>query len=124
LRIEPLHQPGQLSSNPTQLFAMSGGQRFQNAFAPDSQPQVNLAPIRIRSSTRDEFSRDQAIGESDGTVMADLELFGEFADGDVVAIGKAFDGEQRLVLLCRDTRLCCGAFAELEELPQCEAKCR
>jgi len=95
---------------------MSCCKRSQNAFAPNCQPQVNLAPVRSRSLTRDEFSGDKAIGESDGTVMADLQLFGEFADGDVVAIGKAFDGEQRLVLLCRDAGLCCGALAELEEL--------
>ena len=56
--------------------------------------------------------------------MGDAHLFGEFTHRDPVAPGKAFDGEERLVLLRRDSVFSRRGFAETKKLAQGVAKFR
>ena len=60
--------------------------------------------------------------ETYDAVVLDLEALGEFADGDDSGAGKAFDGEQGLVLLRGDAGGQRGFFAEAQEAAQCVAK--
>jgi hypothetical protein len=65
----------------------------------------------------------QAIDKADGAVMRQLQALSEFADGDVVATGKAFDGEKGLMLLWREAGSIGGMLAEAQELTKGVAKC-
>ena len=50
--------------------------------------------------------------------MTKLLSLGQFADGDTVAFGKTFDGQQRLMLLGRDVGGLRRRFAEMDESPE------
>ena len=65
----------------------------------------------------------QAIDQSSGTVVTHLQALREFADGHGVPAREAFDREQRLVLLRRQSLRGGGILTEPHELAQCIAEC-
>ena len=78
----------------------------------------DLAMISRRRLPPDKIVGDEAIDETDGAVMAKLETLGKFTDRDMIAAGKAFDGEQCLVVLWCDSGSGGGSFAEVQKPAQ------
>lgn len=97
---------------------MGGGEIGEDFFALGRELEADLAAVFLAAEFAGEFERGEAVGEADDTVVLDLEALGEFADGDGVVAGKAFDGEQGLVLLRGDAGRQGGFFAEAQEAPQ------
>ena len=50
-------------------------------------------------------------------MVAKLQPLGQLPNGDTIATGKSFDGQQRLMLLRGDARLLSRCFAEPQKLP-------
>ena len=107
-----------------ELFAVAGGESGEFIFAPGGQGEADLAVIAGVGGAADVFFQREAVGETDGAVGLDLEALGEFADGDVVAAGEAFDGEEGLVLLGGEAGGVGGIFAEAQEFSQGVAEFR
>jgi hypothetical protein len=66
-----------------------------------AEPYVHLPPIFGAGFADDQFLCPEAIDQSDGAVVCNLKLFGQFSDGNSISSRKAFDGEQRLMLAGR-----------------------
>lgn len=95
---------------------MFGGEFFQYLFTFGGQFDVNLAVgLGVLGATQILLFL-QTIHETHGTVVNQLQALGQFADRNVVAFGKAFDGEKGLVLLRRQTGGMRDLFAEPKEL--------
>lgn len=97
---------------------MGGGEIGEDVFAFGRELEADLAAVFLATEFAGEFQGGEAVGEADDAVVLDLEALGEFADGDGVVAGKAFDGEQGLVLLRGDAGRQGGFFAETEEAAQ------
>lgn len=107
-----------MRADAAQLFFVRGGKFFERPAAAIRECEMNLATV-----TRPPFSNNQplgcqAINQSNGAVMADLQTFGQFADGDASGPAETLDGQQRLVLLGRDSRLLRRLLTEPQKLTQ------
>lgn len=101
-----------------ELFAVDGGEGGQLVFPAGGQGEADLAVINGVGGAADVFLAGEAVGQADGTVVLDLKALGEFADGDVLTAGEAFDGEEGLMLLGGKAGGMGGVFTEAEELPE------
>lgn len=102
---------------------MFGGEFFEDFFGFRRQLYVDFAVVLSALGAGKVFLFFQSIDEADGAVVGQLEAFGEFANGDVIALGKSFDGEEGLVLLRGQSGGVGGFFAEAEELTEGVTKC-
>lgn len=119
-----MQQVIELRGNPLELLAVAGGEGGEFVFAPGRQSEADLAVIAGIGIAADIFFPGEAVGEADAAVVLDLQAFGEFADGDMVATGKTLDGEEGLVLLGGEAGGVGGILAEAEEFPQGVAELR
>ena len=117
-RIEAGEQLGDFGTDALELFAVQGAQGGQGFFAAAGEFDEHLPAVFGRAGAGDEFLLHEPVHQSDRAVVTQAKAFGEFADGDAVSSGKAFDGEQRLVLLRGDAGALRGFFAEMDETPQ------
>jgi hypothetical protein len=107
-----------------QLFAMGCGEPREELLATPGQSQINLPSIHAAAPANRQPRRDEPVGESDGAVVSQLEPFGELAEGDLRASGKALDREEGLMLLGGKAGVLSGVFAKAQEPPQGIAKGR
>jgi hypothetical protein len=81
-----------------------------------------LATVGLARHANHQAFRLHASHQFHRTVMADLQLFGEVADADLVAGGHTLNREQELVLLWLHSGVACRVFAESHEAPDLVAK--
>jgi len=93
--------------------------QFGSAFC---QGYINFPPITVALLPDDQTLRLQTIDESDGAVVLDMEAFGQLAVRHMIATGKAFDCQKRLMLGWRESDGIGCLFAEFKKLPQRMAK--
>lgn len=101
-----------------QFAQVAGGEAAEQRFAARGQFEVDAATIDARGKAAHELAADEAINETHDAMMAKLQPLGQFADGGRVTAGKALDGEQRLMLLRRETGGARRFLAEMEEARQ------
>lgn len=97
---------------------MRRGQLFQHFFAPHGQMDEHQASICGRVRTSHQFIMHQPVNQPHGAMVAQLQAFGQFTDGNLLTSREALDGEQRLMLLGREAGSARRLFAEVEELPE------
>ena len=123
--VEQCQKLADLRADSLQLTTMGGGKVLQDFFTATGElNKEDLTTIFRRGSTDDEFLQHQPIHQPNRAMVAKLQPFGQFAHRDRVARREAFDGQQRLMLLCCDACGTCCCLAEMEEPPQRVAKCR
>jgi hypothetical protein len=85
---------------------------------------MHLAAVAVVPDALYEAMLLEAIGQADGAVMTDEELFGKLADGRAVIAFPGADGQQHLMLLGFKAFFAGGGLAELEEAADQETKAR
>lgn len=101
---------------------MGGRKAGEDFFAFRGELEADLAAIFLAAEFAGEFQGGETVRESHDAVVLGLEAFGEFADADGMGAGKAFDGEESLVLLWSDAGGQCGFFAKAQEAAEGVAK--
>ena len=93
-------------------------------FSPVSdESYVHLSPIFGAGLADDQFLRSEAIDQSNGAVVGNLQLFSQLSDSNGISSRKAFDGEQSLVLAGRHPGgFGCG-LTKVEKLSKIIAEC-
>lgn len=91
---------------------------FEHGFGAFGECELDLSPVRAVMSALYQAIRRQAVNQSHRTMVPDLQAFGQFAYSDGLGSRKAFDGEERLVLLRSQAGFLGGLFAEVLEPPQ------
>lgn len=115
---EGLEEGVELGGDALELFAVHGGEGGEFVFATGGQGEADLAVIDGVGGAAEIFFAYEAVGEADDAMMFNLEPLGEFADGDVITAGEAFDGQKGLVLLRGESGGVGGIFTKAEELPE------
>jgi hypothetical protein len=81
-----------------------GGHKLRQQFlASLTYPYEDLPPVFLVSFADYQILPHQPVNQFNSAVMADQQPFGQFADGNPISSGKAFNGDQGLVLLGRQT---------------------
>src|SRR4051812_2936026 len=88
------------------------------------QRDINFPPVAVALLPDDQTLCFQTVDEADGAVVLDMESFGQLAVRHMLATGKAFDCQERLLLGWRESDGMGRLFAELKKLPQRMAKRR
>lgn len=96
---------------------MGGREARENRLSLAGERQQNLPPVGGAAPAADEALGLEAIDQTDGAVVPQTQAFGEISHGNGAPTGAAPYGEQRLMLLCRQSRLLCGGLAENQKLP-------
>jgi hypothetical protein len=84
-----------------QLIFVGIGQLLEYLGPVSAESYVHLSPIFGAGLADNQFLRREAIDQSNGAMVCDLKLFSQFSDGNGISSGKAFDGEQSLMLAGR-----------------------
>jgi hypothetical protein len=101
-----------------QFFQVDDRQSLKQLGAAPRQRNLDLSLIAPPTLPDNQPQRLQAIGQPDGAVMFDLKPFGQFAVGDVLPAGKAFDRQERLMLLGGQPDAYGGFRAKAAEAPE------
>lgn len=101
---------------------MVAGELSEHALAFRGELDEHTAAVLDAAAAPDKAARFEAVEQLDGAVMAELETFGEIADGDFLVRRRALRGEHELVLLRLESGFTRGVFAEAKEEPQLVAK--
>src|ERR1051325_1873953 len=96
----------------------------KQALALRSQVYEHLAAVILVMLAAYQGSRGQPVQQLDGAVMKNLKALCKFADGRTLTVGKAFDGEHKLMLLRLQAMGPGGLRAELQEFPNAVAEFR
>jgi hypothetical protein len=97
---------------------VGGGKFFEHFLALRGQRQIGPPPVGWIFLAANQFFGGEPICQSHGALVPDLQPFGQLADGNAVAPGEPFDGQQSLMLLWRETNGVRRFFAEAQKLPQ------
>jgi hypothetical protein len=116
--IKLFEQTAEFGADASELFVVQGGKPFQSFFAPAGELNQDLPAVFNGRLAHHQFLRDQPVYQAHHAVMAKLQSFGQFADGDLVAPGKTLDGQQCLMSLGRDAGGLGRRFTEMEEPPK------
>lgn len=119
---QTFQQEFKLRSHPTQFLSVSRRKRFQELFTASCQSKADHPVIPLVGFPPGQPLCNKTASEFDRAVMADLQALGEFADRDLIPARKPFDGQQRLVLLGRQSGCARAFFAKMKELAQGVAK--
>jgi hypothetical protein len=84
---------------------------------------IHLSPIFGASLADDQFLRPEAIDQSNGAVVGNLQLFSQLSDINGISSRKAFDGEQSLVLARRYPGGFGCRLTKVEKLSEIIAEC-
>ena len=88
----------QLGAEPTEFFLVGICHLIQQFDTARGESDIHLATIFVTGDADDQFLRPKPIDQPDGTMVGNLQLFCQFADGGGIPTWKAFDGEESLVL--------------------------
>jgi hypothetical protein len=94
-----------------------GGKPLQQLHAMRRQPDIHGTPVTARFAGS-QILIDQSVYQTYRAVVLDLKAFGQLANRDVIPPWKAFDRQERLVLLRRQANAGRGFLAEMQELAQ------
>ena len=115
---ELLEPEDELWPHSFQLLGMGSGKSFEHILAATRKPDEYLPTVLGGRRTRHQLFGHQSVNQANCAVVAKLQSLRQLSHGDVVAPGEALDGQQRLVLLWRNSSNVRGLFAEVMELPQ------
>jgi hypothetical protein len=110
-------------SDSIQLPLVDGGKFLQNLFAATIESNQNPAAVFLRWHTNDQFFRGKPVYQANRAVMPKLQSFRQLSHSDLVARGKTLDGQQRLILLRRDTLGMRRFVAKMDKPPERITEC-
>jgi hypothetical protein len=99
---------------------MRGGQPCYQRFAAAGQANFDLTAVVGRRLAIHEPPRPEPVDYAHGAVVLQVQPFREFANADIITLGKPLDDEQRLMLLGRDACGARGGLAEFQEAAEGE----
>ena len=99
----------------TELVAVFQGEGAKGPVAGGREADENFATVIGGGFANDIAAGGEAVDQLDGAVVTDLKTVGEFGDSGELSRGKAFDGEEELVLLGLDSMGAGGFFAVTEK---------
>jgi hypothetical protein len=97
------------------LFEMCGREMREPPFRHGGRVQKDAATIMRVVAALDQAGLGEPVGEFDRAVMADAQPLGKIADRRSPVAGKAFEGEERLVVAWAQPGAACGFLAERQK---------
>jgi hypothetical protein len=94
---------------------MLSGEPVESSFSLGSQTYAHQTAIALAAYPLYETALGQTVEQSDRAVVADKQMFGEFADGRAAGLFERAYGEQHLVLLRLQALGTGRAFTEMQK---------